>query len=82
MDKILNSKIEEFFRNGAKGHLPAGQAGIYRCVIDDAERILVEKALEHSSGNQITASKILGVNRNTLRSKIKKFNINTGRYKA
>ena len=74
MDKIPLLNIDEFFKNGAQGQ-------IYRRVIDDAEKILIEKALEYSFGNQITASKILGVNRNTLRSKIKKLNIDTVRFK-
>jgi len=48
---------------------------VYRLVIDRTEKILIEKALERSGGNQIAASKILGLNRNTLRYKIKKLNI-------
>lgn len=48
---------------------------VYRLVIDRIEKILIEKALERSGGNQIVASKILGLNRNTLRYKIRKLNI-------
>ncbi len=55
---------------------------IYRSVIAVTERILIEKALEHSAGNQLTAAKFLGINRNTLRSKIRKLNINQERFKA
>ena len=48
---------------------------IYRSVIADTEKVLIEKALQHTQGNQLTAAKILGINRNTLRSKIRKFKI-------
>jgi len=48
---------------------------IYRVVIDGTEKILIEKALERANGNQIVAAKILGLNRNTLRYKIKKLSI-------
>ena len=67
-------KIEEVFATFKNGE-------IYRSVIDNTERVLIEKALERSCGNQIVASQILGLNRNTLRTKIKKLNIDMGRFK-
>jgi len=54
---------------------------IYSKVIGKVEVRLIEKALEHSFGNQIIASKILGINRNTLHSKIKKLNIDVTKFK-
>ncbi len=54
---------------------------IYRSVIGETEKILIEKALQRCHGNQILAAKLLGINRNTLRAKIKKFNIPTGKFK-
>lgn len=62
--------------------LDKGQKGeIYNWVIGNAERMLIEKALERSSGNQILAAKILGINRNTLRAKIKKLGVYIDRFK-
>ena len=55
---------------------------IYRTIINDTERRLIEKALQKTSGNQILAARILGLNRNTIRSKIKKLNISLDQYKA
>ena len=60
--------IDAIFRAGRKGE-------IYRCVIDTAEKILIEKALERSMGEQLTAAELLGINRNTLRKKIKEYDI-------
>lgn len=54
---------------------------IYRTVMDDTERTLIEQALKRSEGNQLNAARILGVNRNTLRTKIRKFHIDMTRYK-
>ena len=54
---------------------------IYHAVIGGIERSLIEKALEYTSGNQITAARLLGINRNTIRSKIKKLSININRFK-
>ena len=68
------AKIEESFTFRKDGN-------IYRSVIEDTERILIEKALQYSEGNQLTAAKLLGINRNTLRSKIRKLNIDQGKFK-
>jgi two-component system nitrogen regulation response regulator GlnG len=54
---------------------------IYQAVIGDIEKSLIEKALGYTSGNQILAAKLLGINRNTIRSKIKKLNIDVNRFK-
>ena len=61
-------KIEESFLTIENGQ-------IYRSVINNTEKILIEKALEKTNGNQIFAARILGLNRNTLRTKIKKLGI-------
>ncbi len=70
----IQKRIDEAFLTPTKGQ-------IYRLVIDDTEKILIQKALERTGGNQIFAARILGVNRNTLRSKIKKLNIDLTRFK-
>jgi len=63
-------------------HLFAVKRGeIYRYVIDDVEKSLIADALAHSSGNQILAAKILGINRNTIRSKIRKLGIKPNQFK-
>ena len=70
----LENKIEQSFLS-----LKDGQ--IYKAVIGDTEKILIEKALTRSHGNQILAARVLGLNRNTLRTKIRKLNINTDKFK-
>ena len=50
---------------------PDGETGaVYRRCVDALEHTLVEAALEHCTGNQVRASKALGISRNTLRSKM------------
>ena len=67
--------IEEYFLNADEGR-------VYDIVIDKIGRILIEKALEKTHGNRVLASKILGLNRNTLHAKIKKLNIDVDRFKS
>lgn len=76
MDKMdFLEKIEQALNSQSQGR-------VYRVIIEDAERVLIEKALERTHGNQILASRLLGLNRNTIRSKIRKLNISMEKYKA
>ncbi|MFH2145032.1 MAG: helix-turn-helix domain-containing protein [Candidatus Omnitrophota bacterium] len=54
---------------------------IYGNMIEHIEKVVIIKALEHSCGNQIVAARLLGLHRNTLHNKIKKFRIDVGRFK-
>ncbi len=55
---------------------------VYKSVVDEIEKPLIEAALERAEGNQLKAAKILGINRNTLRAKMKKFDIKAGKWKT
>ncbi len=57
------------------------QGTLYKYILEIIERPLFEQALERTYGNQLKAAKILGINRNTMRSKIKKLGIDPGRWK-
>jgi two-component system nitrogen regulation response regulator GlnG len=50
-------------------------AGLYDRVIDKVEAPLLAMVLNACGGNQIKASELLGLNRNTLRKKIRAHNI-------
>lgn len=59
-----------------------GKGGLYKSAIQAAEKPLIENALERTEGNQLKAAKMLGINRNTIRSKIRKLGIDTNRWKV
>ena len=48
---------------------------LYNMVIPEVEKALIVMVMKETRGNQIKASQLLGINRNTLRSKIKKLDI-------
>ena len=76
-DPYLKSKVNELenlLYNEKKGV-------IYRAIIEIIEKPLIERALERTEGNQLKAARNLGINRNTMRAKIKKFGIDTTVYK-
>ena len=57
------------------------QGFLYKYVLERIERPLIEHALERTYGNQLKAAKILGINRNTMRAKIKKLQIDPDKWK-
>jgi Fis family transcriptional regulator len=55
------------------GHDPSN---LYDFVLCEVERPLLEIVLEHTDGNVTKAADILGLNRGTLRKKLKKYGLN------
>ena len=64
--------LREYF-NAHRGGLPA--PGLYDRVLREIERPLIELTLFATRGNQIRAARLLGLNRNTLRKKIRDLDI-------
>ncbi len=64
--------IKDYFA-AHKGGLPA--AGLYDRVLREVERPLIVLTLGATRGNQIRAAHLLGLNRNTLRKKIRELDI-------
>jgi len=56
--------------------------GVYKQILELVERPLIEMVLQHAGGNQKLAAQRLGINRNTLHSRIKKLNINADKYRS
>jgi Fis family transcriptional regulator len=48
---------------------------LYSMVINSVEKPLIEIAIQHTKGNQTQAAELLGINRNTLRHKMKQYQI-------
>lgn len=72
----LSSAVERHLRSYFDAHgdsLPP--AGLYERVLKEIERPLISMTLDATNGNQIKSSQILGLNRNTLRKKIRDLNI-------
>ena len=61
--------------------LTIGKGKVYNKVIGETEKMLIQEALKRSFGNQSIAAKLLGINRNTLRTKIRKLKIDTKKFR-
>ena len=69
--KFVESKLKGFMRNIKRFE----EFNLYDMVIPEVEKSLIMMVLNETKGNQIKAAQLLGINRNTLRSKIKKLGI-------
>ncbi len=68
----VSRHLREYFR-AHRGRLPA--SGLYDRVLHEIEKPLISQTLDATGGNQIKAAAVLGLNRNTLRKKIKDLGI-------
>ena len=50
-------------------------SGLHHMVIGEVEAPLLEAVLEHTDGNQSRAAEILGINRGTLRKKLREYDL-------
>ena len=48
---------------------------LYRLVLKEFEQPLLDTVMKECKGNQTVASQILGINRGTLRTKLKSYNL-------
>jgi DNA-binding protein Fis len=70
--------LEQIVREVLKSEVDTGNADhIHQSVIGKVERTLIGIVLEDEHGNQVRAAKRLGINRNTLRKKMKELQIFT-----
>jgi two-component system nitrogen regulation response regulator GlnG len=63
----LGSRIDELLRDGRND--------VYGRVMEEVERELLTRALQLTGGHQAQASDLLGINRTTLRTKLRELNI-------
>ncbi len=73
---VVERHLREYFAAHADG-LPA--SGVYDRVVREVERPLIALSLAATRGNQLRAAELLGLNRNTLRKKIRELDIQLSR---
>jgi two-component system nitrogen regulation response regulator GlnG len=76
LSHAVERHIKQFFADHEDG---VGPTDIYEKVIAEIERPLIQMTLAVTRGNQIKAAAMLGLNRNTLRKKIRDLEINVVR---
>ncbi|MEN8262595.1 MAG: helix-turn-helix domain-containing protein [Nitrospirota bacterium] len=69
--KFVESKLKGFMKNIKSFE----SFNLYDMVIPEVEKALIVMVMKETKDNQIKAARLLGINRNTLRSKIRKLGI-------
>jgi two-component system, NtrC family, nitrogen regulation response regulator GlnG len=76
---VGSCSIEEFLEEKLKRYLKEmmklERCNLYETVLSEVEKSLIHIILKETGGNQLRAAKALGINRNTLRAKIKEYKI-------
>ncbi len=67
----VRDSLHDYFRK-LEGDMPAN---LYKLVLEEMERPLLETVLHHTKGNQSRAAQVLGLNRSTLRKKLQQYGI-------
>ncbi|MGH7800671.1 MAG: sigma 54-interacting transcriptional regulator [Thermodesulfobacteriota bacterium] len=77
IQETKETSFTEPLRNAVKNLLRSrGKNGdVYSQILEEAERILLEEALNASSWNRSKAARLLGINRLTLRRKLEEYNL-------
>jgi two-component system nitrogen regulation response regulator GlnG len=73
--KSIEDVFEEKFRDFISKMCTLEKGNLYELLIRGVERPLITRVLAETNGNQIKAASILGINRNTLRKKIRELSI-------
>jgi len=72
LSEHIKSMLEGYFSD-LDGHPPAD---LYQMVLQEIEQPLLESVLHYTRGNQSKAAIVLGLNRGTLRKKLKQYDLN------
>jgi DNA-binding NtrC family response regulator len=73
--KSIGRFIEERLKGFMRNIKNLEKFNLYETVMPEVEKALILMVMKETKGNQIKAAKLLGINRNTLRDKIKKLKI-------
>ena len=71
LSHLTENALKKYFKT-LNGHKPVA---LYKFVIKEVERPLMKEVMKYTDSNQSEAAKILGINRTTLRKKLKDFKI-------
>ncbi len=71
MQEVLEERLNKYLKKISQ----VDKTNLYETIISEVEKALIKIVLKDTKGNQLKASRKLGINRNTLRAKIKHFKI-------
>ena len=73
--QTLRGSVEKALNNYFDHLEGASVTGVYHLVLSEVEAPLLERVMDYVKGNQTKASELLGLNRGTLRKKLKQYDL-------
>jgi two-component system response regulator AtoC len=71
LESVLTNRLDPLFTD----ILRFWGTSLHANLLEKVEKFLIQKALAETQGNQVQAAKLLGISRNTLRSRIEKYRL-------
>lgn len=75
LEDLVHEKLKHFFSRLKSVEVRE----LYEAILSKVERPLFSLTLDHVDGNQCRAAEVLGLSRNTLRTKLKKLGLDGGK---
>ncbi len=73
----LREHVQQTIRNYLEDMGNTEPEHVYRKLLSEIEPPLIEEVLRYAGGNQSRTARVLGMTRNTLRSKLRRYSIKT-----
>lgn len=70
---LIKKSLENYFLNLDNSKCVSN---LYQLVLSELEKPLLDIIMQHTRGNQTRAALIMGINRSTLRKKLKRYGMN------
>ncbi len=71
LNGMVRTALQQYLQD-LNGHEPND---LYQLLLNEVERPLLEIVMQHVGGNQTRAAQALGINRGTLRKKLKQYGL-------
>lgn len=72
MSHYVGACLDRYFES-LNGSTPPSD--LYRLILEQVERPLLERVMDYNGGNQSRSADMLGINRATLRKKLRSYNL-------
>lgn len=78
--EIVQKPLREFIKQSLKNYFSnfscqECKSNLYALVLSELERPLLDVIMQYTRGNQTKAAEIMGINRSTLRKKLRKYSM-------
>ncbi|CUX96152.1 DNA-binding protein Fis [Candidatus Gullanella endobia] len=79
-NQVIKKPLRDFIKQAMKNYFSQLKTedvnDLYELVLSETEQPLLDILMQHTRGNQTRAAQIMGINRGTLRKKLKKYGMN------